>query len=78
MAGLERAYVATQQRIKIKEKALATSGYKARGEFATEDDVKNALDAKLGKMGSTETSGAVPKVGGSYDGKKIVNVKRIR
>ncbi len=82
LAGVKRAYAMSERRIRQQEKAIARSGGVVRGEQdspITEEQLTNLLDRKLGKLNQPVSSSKnVPTVGGTYDGKKVKSVKRIK
>jgi hypothetical protein len=76
MAGLKRAYNATQERISAKEAQAVRSGGVLRGSAVDSNKIKKELNAKFDKILGTDTGGA-PVVGGMFQGQKILKVKKI-
>lgn len=57
MAGLKRAYIATNERLKAKEKALAAGGYVTRGGFANSESITEEINKKFKNIDKqTETT----------------------
>jgi len=87
LAGLQRAYVMTDRRLKQMEMAVKRSGGVVRGEDESpisEEELQNLINEKLGKFDkpevkeSKENKSGLPSVGQTYNGGKVLKVTRVK
>ncbi len=78
LAGIKRSYLMTDRKLNEMQKAISRSGGVVRGKNEnpiSEEDLNKLIETKLGKITSKS---AVPSVGGTYNGAKVLSVKKVK